>query len=542
MTTNLILRPETQHAPHCRYDPAMMCDSLLFERIMSELSTSFINVPTDQIGNEIVKGLKEIVQYSGAAAATLVEFSEGPPVQPSTVHLWHVTDIPPLSESELMQNLSWGMESTRTGQILEHRHLCDIPEEGARDRALFERLGFKSTVALPVMVGGRVIAVLGVFAHSEHSKLCDLVPRLRVIIQAFGNALSRKRTEEALHRAIAELKALKNRLEVDNLYLQQEIKVERNFGSFVGESEALKIVWKKIQQVCFSRATVLIAGETGTGKELVARAIHELSPRGQRPLVRVNCGALPATLIESELFGHEKGAFTGAFSRNIGRFEFADKSSIFLDEIGELPLELQTKLLRVLQEGEIQRLGSSETRKVDVRIIAATNRDLQTLVAEKKFREDLFYRLNVFPIHVPPLRDRREDIPALVRYFVEMFAAKSGKQIESISQKTMAALMEYGWPGNVRELQNILERAVLVSTTNRLELDDCSWVQGLPASVATVGSPLRGLHDEEREYILKVLRLTGWRVSGEKGAAKILHLNPKTLESKMKRLNITRPT
>ena len=311
---------------------------------------------------------------------------------------------------------------------------------------------------------------VGVLAlHSLEPGLCELVPRIKVIGQAFGNALSRKNSEGALRQAMAELKALKDRLEVDNLYLQQEIKLEHNFGTFVGESNALRILLKKIEQVSNSCATVLITGETGTGKELVASAIHELSPRSQRPLVKINCGALPPTLIESELFGHEKGAFTGAFALKVGRFEFADKSTLFLDEIAELPLELQSKLLRVLQEGEFERVGSSRTRKVDVRIIAATNRDLQRLVAEKNFREDLFYRLNVFPISCPPLRERPGDIPALVRHFVELYKLKTGKNIESISQKAMGALMEYNWPGNVRELQNVIERAILSTGGTRLE-------------------------------------------------------------------------
>jgi transcriptional regulator with GAF, ATPase, and Fis domain len=511
-----------------------LCEPFRFERVVSELSTKFINLPADEIDQEIVKGLREIVLYTRSASAILFEFSEGSPPRVAKAHKWSLPEVPLLSDAEIFENLQWGLQKASSGSLLVYPEISKVPEAGVRARIMLEKKGFSSAVGLPLTVGGRVVGVLALY--SLEPGLCDLVQRIKVIGQAFGNALSRKNSEEALRQAMAELKALKDRLEVDNLYLQQEIKLEHNFGTFVGESSALKILLKKIEQVSNSCATVLITGETGTGKELVASAIHELSPRSQRPLVKINCGALPPTLIESELFGHEKGAFTGAFALKIGRFEFADKSTLFLDEIAELPLELQSKLLRVLQEGEFERVGSSRTRKVDVRIIAATNRDLQRLVAEKNFREDLFYRLNVFPISCPPLRERPGDIPALVRHFVEIYKLKTGKNIESISQKAMAALMEYSWPGNVRELQNVIERAILLTGGTRLEFDDCF---GMPLPAAN--APLRGLHEEEREYIMKVLRLTAWRVSGEKGAAKILCINPKTLESKMRRLGIRRP-
>ena len=527
---------EPAQFPHChQFASDALCEPLRFERVISELSTKFITLPADQIDHEIVRGLKEIVLYTRSASAILYEFSEGSPPRVAKTHKWALPGVPLLSDAEIFENLLWGLQTASSGSLLVYPEISKVPEAGAQARILLEGKGFSSAVGLPLTVGGRVVGVLALY--SAGPALCDLVPRINVIGQAFGNALSRKYSEEALRLSIAELKALKNRLEVDNLYLQQEIKLEHNFGTFVGASNALKVVLKKIEQVSNSCATVLITGETGTGKELIARAIHEFSPRSQRPLVKVNCGAITPTLIESELFGHEKGAFTGAFARKVGRFEFADKSSIFLDEIAELPLELQSKLLRVLQEGEFERVGSSQTTKVDVRIIVATNQHLPSLVAEKKFREDLYYRLNVFPIHCPPLRERREDIPALVQHFVEVYKLRTGKRIESISSKAMAALMEHSWPGNVRELQNVIERATLLASGTRLEFDDCFCMPALPAS----NSPLRGLHEEESEYITKVLRLTGWKVSGEKGAAKILRINPKTLESKMRKLGIRRP-
>jgi transcriptional regulator with GAF, ATPase, and Fis domain len=298
----------------------------------------------------------------------------------------------------------------------------------------------------------------------------------------------------------------------------------------------LKKVLSSVEKVAATKSSVLILGETGTGKELIARAIHSISQRKDRPLVKINCAALPANLIESELFGHEKGAYTGAMAKRVGRFELAHGGTIFLDEIGELPLELQSKLLRVLQDGEFERVGGSETFKVDVRIIAATNRDLEKSIGAGTFREDLFYRLNVFPIFLPPLRDRKEDIPILANHFIIKYAPKDGKKIESIPQITMSALQDYGWPGNVRELENVIERGVIISQGSRLKLGD--W---LPKKTAVrMEFEIATMEEIEKAHILKTLKITDGRVSGEKGAARILGLNPQTLYSRMKRLDITR--
>jgi PAS domain S-box-containing protein len=298
-------------------------------------------------------------------------------------------------------------------------------------------------------------------------------------VVVFWDISKRRRAEDALQKAhgdlanaLSEVENLKNRLQAENVYLQEEIKLEHNFEEIVSQSEALKKELRKLEQVATTDATVLILGETGTGKELLARAVHNLSPRRDRPLVKVNCAALPADLIESELFGHEKGAFTGAHARKIGRFELADGGTIFLDEIGDLPLALQAKLLRVLQEGEFERLGNPHTIKVDVRIIAATNRDLEKAIESGDFRGDLYYRLNVFPIKSPPLRERQEDIPLLVAHFVKKYGAKLGKNIEIIPQKVMDILLAYAWPGNVRELENIIERAVILARGFTIELDE----------------------------------------------------------------------
>jgi len=336
---------------------------------------------------------------------------------------------------------------------------------------------------------------------------------------------------------MAELNQLKNQLEAENFYLQEALRLDQPSSEMVGQSDAIKYVKFKINQVAPTDSTVLVTGETGTGKELVAHAIHKASARKNRPLIKVNCAALSPSLIESELFGHEKGAFTGAGSRKLGRFELANGGTIFLDEIGELPAELQVKLLRVIQEGELERLGGTKTIKVDVRIIAATNRDLKAGVEDKTFRQDLWYRLNVFPVTIPPLRQRMEDIPLLVQHFVAHCSKKFGKDITSLSANAMRSLQEHSWPGNIRELANVIERAVIYSQSSVLQLVDRF------EQVREEESPSepRSLEEMEREYIVRTLESTGWRIEGHNGAAKILGLNPSTLRARMNKLQIQRP-
>jgi formate hydrogenlyase transcriptional activator len=343
----------------------------------------------------------------------------------------------------------------------------------------------------------------------------------------------RKKAEESLREALKEVRQLKDQLRQENLYLREEINLIHSHKDIVGNSEAIRTVLKQIEQVAPTDSTVLIQGETGTGKELLAYAIHNLSVRKGRLMIKVNCAALPPTLIESELFGREKGAFTGALSKQIGRFEFADASTIFLDEIDALPLDLQAKLLRVLESGEFERLGSSRTVKVDVRIISATNRDLARLVGDGGFREDLYYRLNVFQIVVPPLRERRQDILPLVWSFVQEFSKRMGKRIESIPQKGVEALQSYAWPGNVRELRNVTERAMIITTGPVLHLD-------IPKTSQSGANRAGTLEEAEKRHIIEALEATGWRVSGKDGAAEILGINPKTLTSRMQRLGIQR--
>ncbi len=350
----------------------------------------------------------------------------------------------------------------------------------------------------------------------------------------------RKSLEFQLKEHIAEIESLKQQLEGENCYLREELLREKGFEQIVGKSKALKKVLGASRQVAATDATVLILGETGTGKGLLANAIHKLSSRRDRLFVTVNCAALPANLIESELFGREKGAFTGAHARQAGRFEIADHGTIFLDEIGELPLELQAKLLRVLQDGEFERLGSARTVKVDTRVIAATARDLNGAVRNGQFRQDLFYRLNVFPIAIPPLRQRRDDIVMLTQYFVEKFCRKMGKRMDSIPRHCIDQMLQYDWPGNVRELEHLIERSLILSERGSFTLGDQLKPSSPAVFIANTDSE-NDLASIERDHIMQVLRMTEWKIEGSGGAASILNLHPSTLRFRIKKLGILRP-
>ena len=347
-----------------------------------------------------------------------------------------------------------------------------------------------------------------------------------------------ERANEDLTKALKKVKLLKNQLEEENISLLEELKLEHKFDYIIGGSSSMKKTLLMVEEVAPTETTVLIEGETGVGKELIARAIHNSSRRNKKPLIKVNCAALPSSLIESELFGYEKGAFTGAEKSQMGRFELADKGTIFLDEIGELPLELQVKILRVIQDGEFERLGSPVTRTVDIRIITATNRVLKKEIKEGRFREDLYFRLNVYPIMVGPLREKKDDIPVLVNYFVKKLSKRVGKEIEKIPERTMNILMNYSWPGNIRELENVIERAMITSKGKTLRLPD---KLPEPESVNKNLSRL-SLYEMERNYIMEILEETYWKVNGKDGAARILDMHPETLRSKIKKLNINKPS
>ncbi len=442
------------------------------------------------------------------------------PVPPQTVMVFRVEEDP--------AGLVW-----QTQQPLITANAAEL---GRWPRLLeqVQPFGVQSLCWLPLTTARRRLGAL-VFVSKQTSayNMADLG-----FLQLVANQAA-VAVENAL--AFEEIRALKDQLAQEKAYLEEEVRTDHHFGDIVGESPALRRVLAQVETVAPTDSTVLIGGETGTGKELVARALHDLSPRRDRTFVKLNCSAIPTGLLESELFGHEKGAFTGAISQKIGRFELAHRGTLFLDEVGDIPPELQPKLLRVLQEQEFERLGGTKTIKVDVRLVAATHRDLAKMVAKGHFREDLYYRLNVFPVVLPPLRDRRDDIPRLIRHFTQLFARRMGRRIDSIPSAVMDALVRYTWPGNVRELQNIIERAVILSPGPILQvpLGDLQTMAAQetaePARIAIT------LVDAEREHILSILRETGWVVAGPEGAAARLGMKRSTLQAKMKKLGIFRP-
>jgi formate hydrogenlyase transcriptional activator len=396
----------------------------------------------------------------------------------------------------------------------------------------FAAVGVKSSCIVPLVSHDKALGVLGVSSLKENAFTKENAELLNEVAKQVAIAV-----ENAL--AFRKIDELKRKLEEEKLYLEEEIRSDYNFEEIIGSSSVLKRVLQEVETVAATGSTVLIHGESGTGKELIARAIHNLSPRRERTLVKVNCGAIPTGLLESEMFGHEKGAFTGAIERRVGRFELAHRGTIFLDEVEDIPLELQPKLLRVLQEQEFERLGSSRTMKVDLRVVAATNVDLSQMVSEKKFRSDLFYRLNVFPISLPPLRQRPEDIPLLVHFFANKFATQMKKPIDRIPSETMTALTSYSWPGNIRELQNLIERAVILSRGPVLEVPNPEKPGSRIESEQPVASTT--LESVEREHIMRVLSETNWVIGGPQGAANKLGLNRTTLNNRLRKLGIVRP-
>jgi len=636
-----------------------------FESLLLDLSARFINLAPDQVDGEIENAQRRICEYLGLDLSSLWQLSaENPPIL-TLSHLYRPLGGPPIPEPmDATEYFPWCLQQLTAGKVTAVSSIEDVPAEAARDQEVWRHYGIKTSLGIPLSVGGG--PVFGVLSfntmRAERTWPEALVKQLQLVAQVFANALARKQAErelreseaklrmatsaagaglwilaldsgdvwvtpktrelfhfspdealtyesffkvihpedrERVHQSVQqacqsgehllseyrivlsdgkirwisargqphlsstgepqrlmgvslditehklleeqlreqyrEIEELKERLEKENFYLQEEIQLLLEHTGIVGQSLAMKRVMAQVEQVARTGSTVLIQGETGTGKELVARAIHRLSSRKDRPLVTVNCGSLPPTLIESELFGRERGAYTGALTQMIGRFEIADGSTLFLDEIGELPIEMQSKLLRVLEEGNFERLGSTKTLHVDVRIIAATNRDIVRAVRAGKFRKDLFYRLNVFPIVIPPLRERIQDLPLLVWAFVKEFQKKMGKDIERIPNEAMEALKAYSWPGNVRELRNVMEHAMIVTSGTTLQ------VRPPTLDVAERSEDSWNLQELERRHILRALEETGWRVAGKKGAAEILGLKPTTLESRMKKLGIHRP-
>jgi len=633
-------------------------DRLRFEKILSDLSARFINLPPEKIDDEIEYGLEKILKFFQVDRCGLLQ---GLPDRDAWIitHVAiseHITPVP--ARTELPRSINpWAFDRlTKHGEVVSYTNLDDLPDEASVDKQTWKEWGIRSNLNIPVFTGEGLVHVISINAvRKERAWPEDFIPRLQLLGEIFVNALERRKADqarldseerlelaassadaglwviymdsgrlwssdktreifqfergeelnferfmEAVHpdnrdsvRATLEklretsdlvrleyrivlpdgrmrwvegrgryypatpdkpecvmgvsiditprkemedqLRELKDQLEQENVYLRDEILLQSGHEGIIAHSRAMKKILAQLEQVAGTDATVLLSGETGTGKELLARRIHILSRRKERVMVTLNCAALPPSLMEGELFGREKGAYTGALTRMAGRFEVADGSTLFLDEVSELPLDLQAKLLRVLEEGCFERLGSTRTRQVDVRIIAATNRDLSQEVAAGHFRGDLFYRLNVFPITIPPLRERREDIPPLAWAFVEQNEKKLRKRIERIPSRDMEALKMHSWPGNARELRNIIEYAMITSNGGTLNLR-------LPDDKVGLDSPTSTLEEVDRRHILKVLDKTSWRVTGKNGAAGILGLKRSTLQAKMKKLGIKRPS
>jgi formate hydrogenlyase transcriptional activator len=521
----------TPEAPSEPFTP----DRLSFERLLANLSARFVNLPPAQVDQEIEQSLRKIVEAMNVDRSSLLEVSEDGR-ELITSHQWARDGIPRDPPRDVNEATSWYTRTLLRGETVAYSRMPEeLPDGAVPEKAYCASTGLRSNITIPLRVAGRPMAALAIGCfRRERTWPAEFVPRLRLLGEVFSNALERRNQAMSLERALAEVRELKGRLEEENRYLRKEIDAAvRARGGIVGESAAIKKVLAQAAQVADTGATVLLLGETGTGKELMARTIHGASPRRDRLLVQVNCAALPPTLIEAELFGRERGAYTGALARQIGRFEVAHGSTIFLDEIGDLPVGLQTKLLNVLERGEFERLGSSRTIRVDARVIAATNRDLAAMVRDGTFREDLYYRLNVFPITLPPLQARHGDVPLLVCAFVREFAQGQGKTFEQIPKRTIDGLQRYAWPGNVRELRNVVERAVILSPGGTLNVE-------CPASAPQETSTEMTLETVQRHHIAAVLDEVRWRIRGDDGAARRLGLKPSTLESRIRKLGITR--
>jgi formate hydrogenlyase transcriptional activator len=521
---------ELSRAGENRHKVALVDQS--FDELISDLSERFADVPTDEVDTAIVDMQRQVVEVLGLDRSTLFQASNADDDLVVT-HAWArpgLTTLPVRASAKgHFPRLLATVRAGRTAWFSSVNEVVDPVE-----RETFRSFNIKSDVTIPLLTKGRVFGALGFTAMNEERRWSpETVRRLRLVARIAASAIAHEQRDSELRSAQVEVERLRGQLSGQSLRVERDMKTPPGSQRLAAESTAIRLALAQMEQVARTGATVLLTGETGSGKEVFAQAIHDLSQRHHRPMVRVNCGAIPSALIESELFGRERGAYTGAMSRQAGRFELAEGSTIFLDEIGDVPFEAQVKLLRAIQEKEIERLGGMRSIKVDVRVIAATNRDLERGVDERTFREDLYYRLNVFPIKVPPLRERVEDIPTLVWTFIDEFSKACGKPIESISKEDMAALQRYSWPGNVRELRNVIERAVIFATGPHLRVEPPQ-----PTQIARRRSVK--LTDVETEHIRSVLESTRWRVRGTGGAADQLGLKPSTLESRMTKLGIRR--
>jgi formate hydrogenlyase transcriptional activator len=508
------------------------------DRLAGSMSSTFIRLQADQVAPVLDDTLSQLVNLLDIDCASLSVCSPGG----KSFDVVHASERAGMSRAKVddLHAVPWCARQLLQGQPVVLASVPeDLPPDARGDLISLDAVTVKAHVAVPVAIGGRMMCALaGTSSKASPTLNADIVEPLRLIAESMGSAMVRAQQESSLHQLRAEVERLNGRVGSENMYLREKIDDLQGFHEIIGESSALRESLARVMEVAPTDATVLLTGDTGTGKELFARALHERSPRRHRTLVSVNCAALPPTLIESELFGHERGAFTGAVTPRQGRFEVADRGTLFLDEIGDLPMELQAKLLRVLQEGEFERLGSSQTRKVDMRLIAATNRDLEDMAAVGRFRTDLLYRLNVFPIRVPTLRERREDIPRLVWYIIHRRQRALRRAITKVPAAVMEMLQGYEWPGNVRELENVVERAMIRSSGDTLTLYEALSSRNGQGPFES-GSTLDVI---ERRHIQDVLRTCNWRINGVGNAAAKLGLHPNTLRFRMKKLAIARPS
>ena len=545
----------SEHKP--RHGPACG-DHSTVHGLITYLAARFLAVAPAAIDDTVVDSLRQIAELFQLDRALLWRNPADGSGDVAS-YSWAKHHQRPLPAPLALASLPFIASGLAAGEATWFTRIDEVTDP--TDREVLLRYGLRSAAVFPVAPMGDTSRVQGALAlgsvSTPHDWTPALIEQLQLVSTVFGQALARKASLEALQRALEEVGQLReqiteeavhrhpkvtllqpavvrDRLHAENLYLRHEARERFGDEVIVGQGAAIRSALEQADQVAATDATVLLLGETGTGKDLIATHIHKLSARRNRVMVRVNCSAIPNTLMESELFGREKGAFTGALARQVGRFELADHSTIFLDEIGDLPADIQIKLLRVLEERQIERLGSPKTIPLNVRIIAATHRDLEKRISEDTFREDLFYRLNVFPIQVPPLRDRKEDIPLLVWRFVDEFSRSFGKRINAISRENMAELQQYAWPGNIREVRNVVERAMIVATGTHLTI----------ATPKVSGTPEKSsdrFADVEREHFLRILESSGWRIRGSGGAADRLGLRPTTLETRMAKLGLSRP-
>ncbi len=510
-----------------------------YEEVLARVSSRLLTTANERLHDAIRTSLMDVCQFVGVDRATIVWFDDEAG-SVDVLYYWIERGTSPTTRFQ-KGGFAWMMPRISNGETVAVESTEALPAEAGTDYASLREMGITAAMVTPMVQDGQVLGAISLtMATGSRPWAEHHVSAMQVLAACFGSAISKLKAQQRLDELTRELASARDRLQAENVYLQQEILSSHGFAELVGESFALQACLAKVTQVAATDMPVLIQGETGTGKELIGRAVHESSSRKDRPLIKVNCAALPASLVESELFGHEKGAFTGAGQRKPGRFELADGGTLFLDEIGEIPPSLQAKLLRVLQDGEYQRVGGTQSLHVDVRIIAATNRPLEQAIASGDFRSDLYYRINTFMLEVPPLRERIGDIPLLAQHFVNVHARRLGKEITSISRGFLDELESRQWPGNVRELEAVIQRAIIASQGSVLQASGLAPSSSIGSPPPNAAASVQDLYSAERDHIRMVLDACRWKIAGSDGAAARLGLPPSTLRSRMKKMGLER--